>query len=308
MLLYHRDRLNHKLTDEILSLIGLACIFASVLFFTVSTPFPSYTAALPCGGAALVIWANRNHLTRTGQLLSAKPVLYIGLISYSLYLWHWPVLVAIKGLSFHEPSLVMKTGALGAGFVLAALSYHFIETPIRRNKELFTNMRLAVAAPVLMLAIAGSGLLIHLEQGAANRFPQPVIQAYEAALSDNPRRPECLFSEARPFSIEDICLSAHSQPATKPDIVIWGDSHASALQPALEKAAKQAGINFAFAAYSSCPSISGLDLVSEPPAHKCMAFNQSLLDYVAQHDIRHVLLVSRFNVYAHGWDNYDTGP
>lgn len=113
--------LKHRAIAEALALIGILLIVYSVLRFTDQMPFPGFAALVPCLGAACIIHSGAQHRTVVERLLSLAPIRLIGLISYSLYLWHWPV--AVFTLNYWNPlTKLAKTGALAISVGLAILS------------------------------------------------------------------------------------------------------------------------------------------------------------------------------------------
>ena len=119
-------------TAEVAAWLGLLMIAAAMLFYDAQTPFPGWAAIPPVAGSALFIWANGRQQTSAGQLLSFKPVVFIGLISYSLYLWHWPILVLTKHVII-DISLPWKLGILMISLILSILSWKWVEAPFRRK-------------------------------------------------------------------------------------------------------------------------------------------------------------------------------
>jgi peptidoglycan/LPS O-acetylase OafA/YrhL len=125
---------------ESVSWAGLAAILAAIFLYNRETRFPGITALPPCVGAALIIWANRSSCTSVGKILAWPPLVYIGLISYSLYLWHWPLLAFGRYLVPGPLSVGERGLLLLIGLVLAALSLKFVETPFRQRSVCPTRM------------------------------------------------------------------------------------------------------------------------------------------------------------------------
>jgi peptidoglycan/LPS O-acetylase OafA/YrhL len=122
---------------EVMAWIGAGCIVLAVGMFNGGMPYPSYNAALPVAGAALVIMCGLARPECTvARFLALRWMVAIGLVSYSWYLWHWPILSFIRMARMSEPSLVLD--ALGGGllaFVLACVTYRYVEQPIRRWRK-----------------------------------------------------------------------------------------------------------------------------------------------------------------------------
>lgn len=291
-----------------LGLLGLAL---TVVGYDRTTPFPSFYALLPCLSTAMIIWAGRDSLSVVGRILACRPVVFIGLISYSLYLWHWPVLVLQRALLLEEPGTLAKGGVLILSIVLAWLSYRFVETPLRRNVAVFTNRRLMVGTVMAAALLVMAGTTIHMLQGVPSRLSDRALQLAAAGEERNPRRRECVWSkksghsgQSGQFSDDWFCRPDPTLAKAPPQLLIWGDSHADALQPLLDSLAREYGVESHFAAYSACPAVSGLDRVNEDASHQCREFNDYMVDYAIRKNIRDVLLISRFNLYTNGRDQF----
>ena len=148
-----------RITAEVAAWLGLLMIAASMLFYNAETPFPGWAAIPPVAGSAIFIWANGRQQTSAGQLLSFRPVVFIGLISYSLYLWHWPILVFIKHVII-DISLPWKLGILIVSLILSVLSWKWVETPFRRKG--FLSKRSSAFA---FAALSTIGLLLMSADG-----------------------------------------------------------------------------------------------------------------------------------------------
>lgn len=162
----HRRRFR---ADNLLSGLGLLLIMASMLLFTASTPHPSVLTAVPVLGTLLVLLYARTGSV-VSNLLSFRPLVGIGLISYSLYLWHQPVLTFARILSFDEPRKTLFVLLLVACVVIAYLSWRFVEQPFRRGSivSVRTLISFSVASTVSLTLV---GSLFHV----ANGFPSRVF-------------------------------------------------------------------------------------------------------------------------------------
>ena len=116
-----------------LSVLGLGLVLGSIFLFSADTSFPGWQAAIPCIGAGLLIYVNGSGETIGARILSFKPFVWSGLISYSLYLWHWPLIVFAKYHSGGELPSAALWGLIGLSVVAAALSWKFIEQPFRQK-------------------------------------------------------------------------------------------------------------------------------------------------------------------------------
>lgn len=201
---------------NLLPLAGLALIATSMAAFDATTPFPGWPALLPVAGTLLIL-STPEHASLQRYLLGSRPLVWTGLISYALYLWHWPILAFLNILAAGQPPLAIRWAALGLSFLLAWLTYRYIEAPIRRHKTLQFNIRLAASA-----AAAGvAGMIIFASGGVAQRFDVDI-----RALHHGPRRDalcSARFDTAAPIN---YCRTTSAKP---PSILFVGDSRAHAI-------------------------------------------------------------------------------
>lgn len=259
---------------ELLGALGLMMIAASVMLFSSETPFPGYAALLPCLGAALIIHSGSAASTRTSRMLSLPPVRFVGLVSYSFYLWHWPILVFYRYFFMHEPAGLVERGALiGITFLLAVLSWHFIEKPFRVRRQPADVPRTLRAAGSTMLAFSLFGLMLGPANAQFWQYPGSVtkIMAYvDYEATDMMRTGQCFLStSAGDFDKFDkrACLALDVR---KPDYLIFGDSHAAHLWYGLKQTYPE--LNFLQATSSGCKPLLGRK--SDPTCNR-------LLDYIA---------------------------
>lgn len=189
--------LNRKARQRIaliLSWTGLAFIIFSFSTHSLRTPFPGLAALPPVLGAGLLILANRDSLTIPGKLLSLPPIVFIGKISYSLYLWHWPLLVFGKHLSVHETPLQIRWMLVISSFIMGYLSWRFVETPFRNSSLIKNRAEAFKLFTITTLVIATIGTVIYKMEGIPKRFNQELQKI--AALAD----------EEKPIkNTKDIC-------------------------------------------------------------------------------------------------------
>jgi peptidoglycan/LPS O-acetylase OafA/YrhL len=278
---------------EIVAALGLALIGTGVLTLSAADPFPGWNAALPCLGAALVIWAGTGGETFGGRLLGLGPVVFIGKISYSLYLWHWPIIVFVK-YSTDRPLSPAETGmVIAASLVAAILSWRFVEQPFR-GKGRFTRRGVFTASAVATGLLLSVGAVGYGTKGWPRRFPEaiPIIAKY----ADYPpsfgmlRRGTCFLQDGQqPAEYDrDTCYGGAS-----PDALIWGDSLAAHLYRGLSIQASRAKLTIGQATLSLCAPILNL------PAYYtagCKDFNDHILGLIRQDPPKTVILAGRWEV------------
>lgn len=162
LLAIHQDKIR-VFTDRFelskyLSTIGITLIILSIFIFKEHTPSPNYIFLIPIIGTCLIIIrCDKN--TVTYKILSYKPIVFTGLISYSLYLWHQPLFTAIRIYSISEPSKIYFIIAIIPIFILSYLSYKFIETPIRKSDKTSPRTNLLIAGSITIFFVLIGGYL-----------------------------------------------------------------------------------------------------------------------------------------------------
>jgi peptidoglycan/LPS O-acetylase OafA/YrhL len=183
-------RLNSRWTREIATLMGMGLILLAVNQYSKTTPFPGMAAIVPCLGSALVIGAGGFGPSIVSRVLSWRPIVFVGLISYSLYLWHWPVII-LHGMSLpmnlvdllpdriaaHLPALRYdKVSEIVISMLLAVLSWKFVEQPFRKRPLRISRRPLfALSAATVALLLAFSGTVIAAD-GMPGRFPAKSVE------------------------------------------------------------------------------------------------------------------------------------
>ncbi len=157
--------------NQLLSLIGLGLILFAMFGFDGNTPFPSFYTLVPVGGTAMVILFGAGD-TLVGRLLSLRPVVWVGLISYSAYLWHQPLLAFARVKTPGSPPSWLLLGLALASLGLAALTWRFVEQPFRRRDGglRLTRARIFVASGVGSALFIAIGLAGELTDGLPGRF------------------------------------------------------------------------------------------------------------------------------------------
>lgn len=282
---------------EAVALAGAAMIVASLIWLSPQTPFPGLAALPPCLGAALIIYANSTHMTRVGRVLSLKPMVAIGLVSYSLYLWHWPVIVLSRYVLQRQLEGIDHVVALIVIVALALAAWQFIEKPLRRPRA-ETGSPLGnpfVAASIASALLVATGLAFWIAKGVPQRYPdrfQPMLQAAEDI---NPRRAECEGLSPQRILNDQICrIGDASQPVT---FAVIGDSLVDAFMPALEKAAQEAGRRGILITRGGCLALAGIGVSGS----ECRRSNDAAFARIANDpNIESVLLMDRWAGFIEG--------
>lgn len=230
-----------KLAMELLAIMGLSAIAISVIFFSESQQFPSYLAVLPVAGAFMVIISGLAEPTvKVARLLASPPLVWIGLVSYGWYLWHWPMLSFARIHSFGTENLARDIVAVSIGFLLAVSSYFLIELPclqLRRMKMPPLMMR-KVLAGAFAGSIAISALGIVYIAAIASNIEESIPSEMRAVkntkvLASDP----CWMFD--PDMLSQACIDT---VGGRKVAVLIGDSHARMLYPALKSRATESGM------------------------------------------------------------------
>jgi peptidoglycan/LPS O-acetylase OafA/YrhL len=263
--------IERKWLREVAALIGLAALLAPVFVYGHDTVFPGITALPPVLGTALLLHTAPGCLV--GRLLSLRIPVGIGLISYSLYLWHWPLIVfaeyALEGDLHGAESLAV----IAAAFALAWLSWRYVERPFRTRGR-FSARQIFVVSGAGAAALAAVALALLPLGGWADRFPPEVTRYASAAADFSPKRDACL-SAAIGGDRPECNIGAQVAPTA----LLWGDSHGVELAWVLGQAMGQRGEALMQRTRGSCPPVIGYDPPKEP---NCAPFNQEVLERIAR--------------------------
>lgn len=278
---------------EWLSVLGLSFILISIFSFTENTVFPGFAALLPCMGAALLIQAGNVPGNRVNEFMGNPVLRYFGLISYSLYLWHWPVFVLARFLFPAGLNIGGQIIQVVIAGVLAHFSWRFIEAPFREKtifverKSLFTFFGTTTAATFVI------GAIIVFGQGLKMRMPETSLRYEQAELDNNPDRKTCHSDDGKNMRPEQFCL--YGDKNIEPTFALWGDSHGAEITPAIGSVLQQTQQSIKMFTYSQCPPALGFSTFTR---HGCIAHNDNVLAYLQQHrEIDTVFMIANYNVY-----------
>lgn len=278
--------LKSRFIREAAASIGLLAIAASLVLYDTETPFPGLSALVPVLGTAAIIHAGASGDSVMGRVLSLRPLTYLGLISYSLYLWHWPIIVLARYASGMEPLTHQLHWLFLVSLLMASLSYHFVEQPFRRGltvtrRQLFAA---ATACTVGMTAWFAVGLM---QGGQPHRYKDAVLQL------DAARTPEIPFKDCSDRPVEKACQIGNSD--SSPSVFVWGDSHVLAWAPALDEVLAQRDVSATLATHSACPPLLG---VSSKSRAACQRQNLDVESYLkANPAVRTVVLSAYWSTY-----------
>ncbi|HJS60558.1 MAG TPA: acyltransferase family protein [Pseudolabrys sp.] len=216
--------------NKSLAIAGAAAIVLAVLFFDADMLYPFYWAAVPVIGATSIIIAGliepRNVVAR---VLATKPMVWIGLVSYPWYLWHWPLISFVRTMNFGEQSFAEEIGAAALSLALAVLTYRFVELPVRRlrKKHKFRPAAVVALGTASCVVIASLGYLWSLRI-------TPLMLPQLSGLGP----PQ---------------ISGRDYPPVSHHGVLMGDSHALVIEQSFKEYARRAGASLTSVLDVGCP-------------------------------------------------------
>jgi peptidoglycan/LPS O-acetylase OafA/YrhL len=216
---------------EIASTAGLVLIICADFFYTNQTPFPGLSALLPCVGAWLVIYAGEQGSPWANTALTFPPLVFIGVISYSLYLWHWPLIVFANYFSGHNLRGAQTLAVILISILMAFISFEFVESRFRGRNAAFSRRQIFA----LGLSASGAALLLGVFVVRSSGLPQRYDAVTRNLVIENAVRRHdfqevCSNFRTNPHSLADInfCILG---PGADRKILFWGDSHVQQLYP-----------------------------------------------------------------------------
>jgi peptidoglycan/LPS O-acetylase OafA/YrhL len=266
--------------------------FASVTEFD---PFPGTAALIPTCGTLLVIaggagsHSNGNIACRA---LSARPVQWIGAVSYSWYLWHWPCIV-LASAAFQSPSVWIKLGAGAASLFVAALSYRYVENPIRYNVRLSSSkVRTFAFTAAAAAGVCLASTTVYVVSPVVVEKAFPTLAAVRGEVLDSD---DCTAPAVSPSGYE-YCLLGDAQGSRS--VLVVGDSHAGQWQTALGVAAQQSGVRLMVRWRSSCPAIPVVVMntrnVRDPECRTFQSESTALMEELRPHGV----IISQATAYS----------
>lgn len=277
------------------SYTGIGLIFASVGLYSESTVFPGVSAVLPTLGTALVILSTGGQRSVVGRTLSSTPMVFVGKISYSLYLWHFPVLAFASYLSIDELSILERNAAILASILLSVLSWRLVEVPSRQGLRFMTPKAVLGAGTAAMVAAGTVGAAISVNDGFRSRFSHAQLVILDGALDHNLDRMEC--STRNNLELENsLCaIGAENAPIS---FVLWGDSHGETLRSALDVSARRHGRRGVFVGASGCPPVVGVEVSNR---ELCREMSEAIAHWLSETPtVETVFVASRWALWTSG--------
>ncbi len=288
--------------DGVLAFTGLLAIVLPVFLYDSQTPFPGLAAMPPVIGTAVVIFATTaTRATLVGWVLSLRPVVFVGLISYSLYLWHWPVIVFVRHyclVNVSEEHLGWKplSFALVCMLTLSILSWKFVETPCRQFMFQQQRRRLFGAALFMSGATIAVSMLFVGMKGLPTRFPNYSRMLLEDITWGGE---EFQVTPAKNFDFDTLPLLGlkvnTGDIENRLDFLLWGDSHGMMLCPVMSDVAAEFGLSGkAILLPGHLPLPGACTGSSQTDAQADVLFRKELVEFIRVRRPRNLILVSRW--------------
>ena len=279
-------------TKRVSEWLGMALLTASFLFISEDNAWPGYWTLLPVAGAFLLLHAQSNSRFLTSNILFQK----IGKWSYSIYLWHWPVVVAMHHFSIDEKFIVP---GIAVSVFLGYLSFNYIET-ITFNRA-FTKRQHFWRHKPLSISLLVSILGFSASEYEPNKFMYPIPDSVISSFTRG--NYECFDKDYRHSPESRFCAIT----AGETTLFATGDSHLYSVLPVIETISNEQDIQLTYASYSGCPPLVGI-YPSRPDqlVRDCSALNDKVSRHIAEGRYDHVFVAARWSYYTRGDYSGDT--
>lgn len=281
---------------EALGVGGLAAILASCIWLDSSITFPGLAAVPACFGTAAVLASAFHRSTWSSRALSGRGMVYVGLISYSLYLWHWPIL-SLSRYYLERPLLLRETVFLVAmGFAVAALSWHWIEQPFRQvdgrfRRGTWTTLRVGGVSMVLVAILGG---VAQADRGWLWRFGPQARQIFEQRLAVNPWESRC-DNNRNIFANDGFCNFGRTLSEGETfEVAVFGDSNADHFVPLVADHARREGLSGRQVTQTACGGLLGVRLRGRTPAKhaECLTYQRNMIGFVERNPDLKLVIIS----------------
>jgi peptidoglycan/LPS O-acetylase OafA/YrhL len=284
--------------EPLLQTSGLALILVAATGYSNLTPFPGLAALVPCLGAALIIgWSDRHSLVIRG--LSHPLVVGVGLISYPLYLWHWPLLILGRLVWLRELRASEVLAVYVLAVILSVATWRYIERPFRARPSSFSARKMALLGAGAAFLLVTTGGILKATEGSRLASSPRVAQMLAKAKDYAPSFGPCHnWGRQGREQLRDCTIGDAVRPAF--DFALWGDSHAGALAFAMDAAAKNRSRKGLQLTVDNCPPLLATKVTVRQETRNCEALNIAGLALIQQLRIRQVFLSGQWIQYIAG--------
>ena len=289
--------ISSKATNNFVGSLGAILVGVPIFLYRDSTPFPGLAAIPPVLGTALIIFSGTTGESRVSKVLGFPSLVFIGRISYSLYLWHWPLIIFSKYYLIRPMTLMERFIVVAITLIISTLSWRYIETPFRSQKTFNTKSIYTFAAGSMSMILLLSGV-VYFFDGFLGTTGLAIPSRYEE------KEKQWLLTECDINAIDDpeeirTCkIGENTETAT---FMIWGDSHARTYGKPINDAAKENGLAGVITYAKGCPPLLGMIIEPKHGDVPCNTYNDMVIDYLRTHpEIKTVFLASRTVIFLEG--------
>ena len=290
---------------EIVALLGIGMILSAVCLPMKGVPFPGYVVLLPCVGAWLIIYAGEAGPSLVSRVLSYRPVVFIGVISYSLYLWHWPAIEFSKHFPFNLRGNVEIAFVLLFSLMAAFVSFEYIERPFRGRASHFSRRQIFTYGFAASVLAAVFGVAAYRSQGMPQRYDmqtRQIVIANQERIADVDE--SCSNFKTEVQSIRDIKSCNLGGPLQR-KVLFLGDSHLEQFYPTIKDIFGNAGLRDQGVVTAVAPGCLPDEHINNRTAdgYHCDSFAKFAMLRAQEEDIDSVFLV-----FSTWWDNRKDNP
>lgn len=286
----HRIRVSDRLSN-VISIASIAGIFTAATMLQSTSEFPGMNAALPCLGTIAFISISKAE-TWTNRALSWRPLVFLGLVSYSLYLWHWPILAFQRYWLGIELPLLNRIATVTSSLTLSYLSWKWIETPFRKKHGDNERSKAVAGTLVFSIVLFLTGVVLRESGGLPGRLTKS-----EATFLEKSSRSEAV----RWVLKNDIALIGERNNDSDIDFLLWGDSHAGVISDLCDQLGKRHHLSGAIAARAAtAPCLGG---ARKSHLSEAMKWNATVMEFVRHRNVKNVFFVARWAQYINGRPN-----
>lgn len=291
-------RMNHA---RLAAWTGFTFLLGSMFLLDDESPFPGLLALPACAGTVALLWAGGfgDRGTELNRALGKRALVAIGLISYSLYLWHWPFIVLARvTTTIRDLPISIAFICIFASCIAAWLSWRFVERPFRDRRRIGRTAIFA-GTGVAAFALAGFGLVVHMKNGVPQRLPDEVYRVYEEVNQGREFAEHC-----RAVSkTGQNCILGEQADGVQSNVFVWGDSHAMAMIYGIDEWLRENGMSAQGRVVVSCAALpdsipGGFDRVEQ---EFCINITKEIYDWLMEETVpQTVVLISRWRMLRSG--------
>ena len=296
--LFYKDKIKpSKLIANIIFSISLFTLFLSAMLIISNGDFPGLAALIPCIATCGVIYGGSNSQCISHQILGCRPLVFIGLLSYSLYLWHWPIISFFK-YSGIELTILIQIFIILTSFIGAYISWKFIETSVRYAK--FSNRHKVALSlyviPSLILILLYSHA--HSQSFYPERFDKEIVRVEQATKSTPEFGRDVCHNSVLTKEANECVLGARNNYLKK--AILWGDSHANHYVGFIDEVGKEINMSIRDVTLGSCPPVLSLYINAQGAKQVCKDKNTAVLKYILSESPDVVFLAASWGGYLLG--------